>query len=74
MGTRSQKLLTGTQIPKLFLRLRGENTNILYYFFLFMNKLWVIIFGREMDQKLFSGSLTIWEVSFQPQLQTWQQL
>ena len=69
-GNQKLKVNTGTKIHKLFWDLRG-NTNMLYYFFLFMSKLWVIIFGREMDQKLFSGSLATWEVSLHPQLQTW---
>lgn len=69
-GNQKLKVNTGTKIHKLFWDLRG-NTNMLYYFFLFMSKLWVIIFGREMDQKLFSGSLATWEVSLHPRLQTW---
>ena len=69
-GNQKLKVNTGTKIHKLFWDLWG-NTNMLYYFFLFMSKLWVIIFGREMDQKLFSGSLATWEVSLHPQLQTW---
>ena len=70
MGTRSRKPIQEPRLTSFSWDLWG-NTNMLYHYFLFMSKLWVIIFGREMDQKLFSGSLATWEVSLHPQLQTW---